>query len=85
MERRRAVAIALGAGLVAAAVRTELSKPPTRRSWHGTTLGFVPYDFRPPTFARVRSRWWNPGDPRLLTPRAFGVGWDVNVARLLGR
>jgi hypothetical protein len=84
MNRRR-TAIALAVGLVAAAVRTELRKPAGKRTWHGTTLGFVPYDFRPPTFARARSRWWNPSDPRLLTPRTFGVGWDVNVARLLGR
>jgi hypothetical protein len=50
----------------------------------GTFLG-VPYDWRKPTWQRVKSRWWNPEDPRLFVPRAFGWGWDVNVARLLGR
>jgi hypothetical protein len=50
----------------------------------GTLLG-VPYDWRRPTVARVRSRLWNPEEPRLFTPRVFGMGWDINFARLLGR
>jgi hypothetical protein len=47
------------------------------------TAGFVPYDFRPPTVARVRSRVWNPDDPHLVQPHAFGVGWTLNVGRLV--
>jgi hypothetical protein len=58
--------------------------PMSERSKTGTFLG-VPYDWRRPTVARLKSRWWNPEDPRLLTPRWFGWGWDINVARLLGR
>lgn len=50
----------------------------------GKFLG-VPYDWRRPTVARVKERWWNPGDPRLFTPKVYGWGWDVNLARLLGR
>ena len=50
----------------------------------GTILG-VPYDWRRPTVARVRSRMWNPAEPRLFTPKSFGIGWDVNFARLFGR
>lgn len=50
----------------------------------GKFLG-VPYDWRRPTVARYKQRLWNPDDPRLFTPRAFGWGWDVNFARLLGR
>jgi hypothetical protein len=50
----------------------------------GTFLG-VPYDWRRPTVARFKERWWNPSDPRLFTPRSFGWGYDVNLARLLGR
>jgi Family of unknown function (DUF5808) len=41
-------------------------------------LGVFPYDWRRPTRARVRARWWNPNDPRVFTPKSFGVGWDVN-------
>ncbi len=38
----------------------------------------IPYDLRRPTVARVRSRLWNPHDPRLFTPKSFGLGWDIN-------
>jgi hypothetical protein len=84
-KRKRIGGIVLGGGLLAAAIATELRKPSPKRTWHGRMLGFVPYDLRPPTLRRVKSRWWNPGDPRLLTPRAFGVGWDINFGRLVGR
>jgi hypothetical protein len=43
----------------------------------------VPYDWRKPTKARFRSRLWNPNEPRLITPRAFGWGYDLNFYRLL--
>jgi hypothetical protein len=39
----------------------------------------LPYDFRPLTPGRARARWWNPGDPRILTPKAFGWGFDLNL------
>jgi hypothetical protein len=51
---------------------------------NGRFLG-VPYDWRRPTLARFKERWWNPEEPRLLVPKVFGVGWDINLARLLGR
>ena len=50
----------------------------------GTFFG-VPYDWRPPTLARIRSRWWNADDARLLTPKAYGWGWDVNLLELARR
>jgi Family of unknown function (DUF5808) len=46
---------------------------------------WAPYDWRRPTIARVKSRWWNADEPRLFTPKAFGWGWDINLARLLRR
>ena len=63
----------------AAAVIQQLQRPPEERTWQGVVFGFVPYDFRPPSFRRFRDAWWNPDDPRLLTPRDFGVGWAVNL------
>jgi Family of unknown function (DUF5808) len=83
MNAKKRAGFLIGAGLIGAAVATELSKPAGKRTWHGRILGFVPYDFRPPTIERIKSRMWNPNDPRLFTPRAFGVGWDVNWAQLL--
>jgi hypothetical protein len=78
----RSIRIA-GIALVAAAVVKELSKPPAERQWHGELAGFIPYELRPPTLTRFRERWWNPDDERILTPHVFGVGWSVNVGRLV--
>jgi len=38
----------------------------------------LPFDFRRLTATRIRARAWNPGDPRVLTPKAFGWGLGVN-------
>jgi hypothetical protein len=64
-------------------VLRELRKPAGERSWQGTVAGFVPYDLRRPTVARFRERMWAPDDPRLIRPRVFGVGWTVNLGRLV--
>jgi Family of unknown function (DUF5808) len=69
--------------LTAMAVAQELRKPADRRRWHGIVAGYVPYDFRLPSAARFRSRMWAPEDPRLVQPQAFGVGWTLNLGRLL--
>jgi uncharacterized protein DUF5808 len=76
----RWVAIAL----VALAIGDQLRRPSEERTWEGTVIGFVPYDFRMPTIQRARSRWWNPEEPRLFVPQVFGLGWTINVARLVG-
>jgi len=72
----------LGFALLATAVVKELRKPAEVRTWHGTLGGFVPYDLRPPTLARLRSSLWAPDDDRILLPRSFGVGWSPNLAKL---
>lgn len=70
-------------GLLGAAVIEELGKPAAEREWHGELAGLVPYDFRPPTLERLLSRVWSPDDPAILMPNVFGVGWTVNVGRLV--
>ena len=50
----------------------------------GTFLG-LPYDWRRPTLARVKQRWWNPDDRRLFTPKVFGWGLDLNLYELIRR
>ena len=65
-----------GAATVAYAVRTKRT--------HGTFLK-VPFDFRLPTFARIKESWWNPEDRRILTPRVFGIGWALNIPQAIGR
>lgn len=42
-------------------------------------IASVPYDFRRPTLARLKARWWNPADRRFFTPKTFGAGWDLNL------
>jgi hypothetical protein len=67
--------------MAAAAVVKEFRLPPEERTWHGRIVG-VPYDFRKPTLARLRERWWNPAEPALFPPQPFGVGWTINLYRL---
>ena len=50
----------------------------------GTFLG-VPFDWRRPTWARFKQRTWNPNDRRIITPRYFGWGWDINVHEVAAR
>src|SRR5215831_12229152 len=68
-------------GLVAAAIATELAKPAPDRTWQGKVFGIVPYDFRPPTWERIRDAYWNPESDRLFSDRVFGVGWALNLYR----
>lgn len=73
----------VGLSLLALVVATELRKPREDRTWNGRVLGCVPYDLRPVTLRRIQAAFWSPEDPRLLLPRAFGVGWSPNVGRLV--
>jgi hypothetical protein len=75
------IAAAAGA-LAGSAVAKELNKPADQRTWHGEVAG-VPYDFRPPTVEKIKRTFWDPESPKLFPPHAFGVGWSVNVARLV--
>ncbi|MGH3320586.1 MAG: DUF5808 domain-containing protein [Streptosporangiaceae bacterium] len=76
------VALLTVGGLVGAAIARELATPASERTWHGSVAG-VPYDFRPPTVDKVRTTLWAPEDPRVVKPHAFGLGWSVNVGRLV--
>ena len=50
----------------------------------GRFLG-LPYDWRRPTWSRVKERVWNPHDSRLFAPKSFGWGYDINFFELLVR
>lgn len=75
----------LGLAAVAGAIYTELRLPPEERTWHGRLLGFVPYDFRIPTPAKLIRAWWNPDSGKLIADTPFGVGWTVNAATVADR
>jgi hypothetical protein len=81
--RMRGVYTAAMASVAVAAVVKELRLPADQRTWHGKVADLVPYDFRFPTLARVRERMWAPESSQLVTPRAFGVGWTLNVGRVV--
>ena len=71
------------AGLFALAIRQELRKPASERTWHGSLFGWLPYDLRRPTLQRFRDTFWAPTNPKVVVPRAYGIGWDLNVGRLV--
>lgn len=73
--------LAIGFGI--AAIVKELRLPQDERTWHGTVATYVPYDFRLPTVDRVRQRLWAPDDPQVLMPTVFGVGWALNLGRIV--
>ena len=75
----RLVAIAL----TVTAVVKELRTPADERTWHGQVAGFVPYDFRMPTVERVRERVWDPEGDHIVSPHVFGVGWTLNMGRIV--
>jgi hypothetical protein len=68
--------------LTAVAIAQELRKPSAERTWHGRVAGFIPYDFRPPTIARMRASWWDPDADHILSEQVFGLGWTLNVGRI---
>jgi hypothetical protein len=77
---RRLVRLAAVA-LVVGAVATELAKPQEERNWHGRVLGVVPYDFRVPSWDKIRDAYWNRTSDSLFSDRVFGVGWAINLYR----
>ena len=66
-----------------AAVCQEMEKPREERKWHGKIAAFIPYDLRTPTVDKFREAYWNPYERRVFTPEVFGIGWAVNLYRLL--
>jgi hypothetical protein len=72
----------LSAALAIAAVTRELRRPKSEREWHGE-IAKVPYDFRAPSPRRLIRQSWAPEEPRIIVPRAFGVGWGLNFAAIV--
>jgi hypothetical protein len=78
----RRLARLISFAMVISALAQELSKPAEERTWQGRVWRVAPYDFRPPTWARLRSSLWAPDNPQIFTPRVFGVGWAINMGRV---
>jgi hypothetical protein len=67
---------------IAQALTEQLRRPSDERTWEGKVAGVVPYDFRPPTPARIKQALWAP-EEAFITPHSFGVGWSVNLGRIV--
>ena len=74
----------IGVALLVGAIVRELRLPVQQRTWHSVLFGRIPYDLRMPTVGRVVNTLWDPNNRQVLVPTAFGVGWSVNLAALLG-
>ncbi|WP_372595093.1 DUF5808 domain-containing protein [Actinotalea sp.] len=72
-------------GLAVAAVIKELRLPREDRTWHGTIAGVVPYEFRRPTLERLRERVWDPDGDHYIGPHVFGVGWTLNLGKVVAQ
>jgi len=82
MGRMNQMLLVLTGIAVGAAVTQQLRRPSRERTWTGYLLG-VPYDFRLPTPAHLRAIFWNPDNPSLVAAHPFGIGWSLNVYRLV--
>lgn len=56
-----------------------MARPP-----QGRFLG-VPYNWSRPSRRDLARGLWDPGDPRIITPRTYGWGYDVNFHALVRR
>ena len=82
MGRMNKMLLALTGIAAGAAVAQQLRRPPEERTWTGRLLG-IPYDFRLPTPTHLRAIFWNPDNPSLVASHPFGIGWSLNVYRLV--
>lgn len=76
------IIVMVALALLGMAIREQLQMPPEQRTWHGTIAG-IPYDFRMPTFDKLRATFWNKDTSRILVPHAFGMGWSINFYPLV--
>ena len=79
---KNTLVLAAACALAGAAVAKELGKPEQDRTGQGRILG-LPYDFRRPSASRAKKEFWDPDNDSLLTPHSFGIGYGVNLARLV--
>jgi hypothetical protein len=81
VRRARRIQRTLVVAVLGVLALLELRKPRAERTWEGRVLG-IPYSLRPPTPGRIKARLWRPEGP-LFSPKVFGLGWDLNLGRLV--
>ena len=77
----RNVVLAVGAGLLAAALVEELRKPAPDRTWEGRIAGLIPYDLRLATPEGFRAARQRPEEARIV----LGYRLDLTRAARLAR
>lgn len=68
----------------AAYLNEALAEEPAADSPRWRLFG-LPVETRGPVSAAVRSRTWDPGNPRIFVPRLFGIGWTINLGAVAVR
>lgn len=69
--------------LVAASIARELAQPRWLRTGQGRVLG-LPYRWRLPAIAELRTEYWN-AEGAALAPPLLGVGFGLNLPALWRR
>jgi hypothetical protein len=77
----RNVVIAIGAGLLAAAVFEELRKSPQERTWEGRIGGLIPYDLRLATREGFREAMDRPEEARVVLGAKVDLPRAAKIAR----
>ena len=83
MSKLKTLITLAGLAVAGAAIAQELKKPEAERTWNGKVADVIPYDFRVPTLERLKERMWNPEADSCLSPHVFGVGWTLNVGKIV--
>ena len=60
----------------------EIKKDDEAERWKGKSLGFVPYDLRPPALSKIKENYWDPTSDELFSGEVSGIGWAINFAAL---
>src|SRR5207253_7173416 len=77
----RNVLLAIGAGLLAAAIVEELRKAPEERTWEGRIGGLVPYDLRLATRDGFREAMQRPEEARVVLGAKVELPRAAKLAR----
>lgn len=68
--------------VVAGIIIEEIKKEDGIERWKGKSLGFVPYDLRPPALSKIKENYWDPTSNEVFSGKVSGIGWAVNFAAL---
>ncbi|MFL2640442.1 MAG: hypothetical protein ACJ0OL_03880 [Dehalococcoidia bacterium] len=68
--------------VVAGIIVEEIKKEDGVERWKGKSLGFVPYDLRPPALSKIKESYWDTSTNEVFSGKVSGIGWAINFAAL---